>query len=160
TLAELLHLRRQSLHLPAQKLRLQAQHLCAVFCVHQFLGEIERRGHVLLGIGNGFLRNLGSAALRDLGATLHLTYCLGCGVDEAIKCLPRLCDASFGKYAHLARNNELLEWILGHRTLLLSIPRQPKPRSRAKLPGAPAWWHFQCQLRLSRVLPLSHSGPV
>src|SRR5262249_41629699 len=95
--------------------------------------------HVLLGIGNGFLRNLGGAALRNLGAALHLTGCLGSGVDEAFKRLARLCDASFGKCAHLARNNELLEWILGHRTLLLSDPagqnRALGPNCRVPLPG-------------------------
>src|SRR4029077_11552427 len=86
--------------------------------------------------GDRFLRNLGGAAMRGLGAALHLTDRLGRGNHKAGKCLARLRHASFGKCPHLGWNIKWLEWILGHRTLLLSASREPG-RLEPDWPDAP-----------------------
>ena len=105
--------------------RLQAHHLRRVLGAQQLLRKIERRRHILLGIGHRFMRDLRGAAMCGLGVALHLSHRLVGRLDKAVDGLPGLRHALLGEGPHLGRNCKLLKWIFGHVTL----PVLPAPRS-------------------------------
>ena len=65
------------------------------------------------------------AALRRLGAAVHLPHRLVGRLDEALECLAGLRHVLFRECPHLVRNCKLFKWIFCHHTLLVPWDADP-----------------------------------